>query len=112
MFKVPDGRAAPIVSVSADSGFIKADRSKMIQVINNVLSNGYKYSPNGGDVVIEVIDHADSANSSFIGIRIQDHGMGMTPEQLARVCERFYRADTSGGRAWHRLGYEHRQRDC
>jgi PAS domain S-box-containing protein len=96
MFKVPDGRAAPIVSVSADSGFIKADRSKMIQVINNVLSNGYKYSPNGGDVVIEVIDHADSANSSFIGIRIQDHGMGMTPEQLARVCERFYRADTSG----------------
>jgi PAS domain S-box-containing protein len=96
MFKVPDGRAAPLVSVSADSAFIKADRSKMIQVINNVLSNAYKYSPNGGDVVIEVMNHADSANSSFMGIKIQDHGMGMTPEQLARVCERFYRADTSG----------------
>jgi signal transduction histidine kinase len=96
MFKVPDGRAAPVISVSVDSGFIKADRSKMIQVINNVLSNAYKYSPNGGAVLIEVIDHADSTNSSFIGIKIQDHGLGMTPEQLARVCERFYRADTSG----------------
>jgi signal transduction histidine kinase len=31
-----------------------------------------------------------------IGIRIADHGIGMTPEQLAHVCERFYRADTSG----------------
>jgi len=95
MFKVPDGRAVPVISASADSCFIKADRSKMIQVINNVLSNAYKYSPDGGAVLIEVIDHADSTNSSFIGIKIQDHGLGMTPEQLARVCERFYRADTS-----------------
>jgi signal transduction histidine kinase len=32
----------------------------------------------------------------LIGIRITDHGIGMTPEQLAQVCERFYRADASG----------------
>jgi signal transduction histidine kinase len=31
-----------------------------------------------------------------VGIRIRDHGMGMTPEQVARVFERFYRADASG----------------
>ena len=29
-------------------------------------------------------------------IRVTDHGIGMTPKQAARVCERFYRADTSG----------------
>lgn len=95
MYKVPDGRNAPQVLLSADSGFIKADRSKMIQVINNVLSNAYKYSPGGGEVVIEAVIH-DNVRSNLIGIRIKDHGMGMTPEQLARVCERFYRADTSG----------------
>jgi len=31
-----------------------------------------------------------------VGIRVTDHGIGMTPEQLNRVCERFYRADPSG----------------
>ena len=30
------------------------------------------------------------------GIRVTDQGIGMAPEELARVCERFYRADTSG----------------
>lgn len=93
MFKAPEGRATPAVLLSADGCFVKADRSKMMQVINNVLSNAYKYSPNGGDVVIEVGKNADA---SFVGIKIKDHGMGMKPEQLARVCERFYRADTSG----------------
>jgi signal transduction histidine kinase len=31
-----------------------------------------------------------------VGIRVTDHGIGMTPSQTARVCERFYRADASG----------------
>lgn len=96
MFKVPDGRTMPIVKLSAVSCFVKADRSKMIQVINNVLSNAYKYSPNGGDVVIEVLNQVDSGDGNLIGIRIEDHGIGMTSEQLSRVCERFYRADVSG----------------
>ncbi len=97
MFKAPEGRSVPTVLMSAETCFIKADRNKMIQVINNVLSNAYKYSPNGGDVIVEVVAHdVDSANASFIGIRIKDYGLGMKPEQLARVYERFYRADTSG----------------
>lgn len=95
MFKVPDGRDAPRLELSADGVFVRADRSKMIQVLNNVMSNAYKYSPGGGDVIIEVVTH-DKMDGNLVGIRISDHGMGMTPEQLARVCERFYRADTSG----------------
>lgn len=96
MYKVPAERAAPVLSMPPHTCFVKADRSKMIQVINNVLSNAYKYSPNGGDVEIEIAENSDQADAGFIGIKIQDHGMGMTPEQLARVCERFYRADSSG----------------
>jgi PAS domain S-box-containing protein len=96
MFKVPDGRSAPTVLLDADSFFIKVDRSKIIQVINNVLSNAYKYSPNGGEVIIEVGKIAESSDMNFVGIKIKDHGMGMKPEQQARVFERFYRADTSG----------------
>jgi PAS domain S-box-containing protein len=96
MYKVPADRGAPLVSLPANSCFVKADRSKMIQVINNVLSNAYKYSPNGGDVEIEVSENGERTDAGFIGIKIKDHGMGLTPEQLARVCERFYRADSSG----------------
>ena len=96
MYKVPAERAAPLVSMPADSCFIKADRSKMIQVMNNVLSNAYKYSPKGGDVEIEVTESPNNTDISFIGIKIKDHGIGLTPEQLMRVCERFYRADSSG----------------
>lgn len=96
MFKVPDGRALPKITMSSELRFIRADRSKMIQVVNNVLSNAYKYSHEGGDVVIEVIGHGDADHARFIGIRIEDHGIGMKPEQLARVFERFYRADSSG----------------
>ncbi len=96
MYKVPAERAAPLVSLPQKACFVNADRSKMMQVINNVLSNAYKYSPNGGDVEIEVLENTDHADAGFIGIKIKDHGMGLTPEQLARVCERFYRADSSG----------------
>lgn len=93
MFKVPDSRLPPTQSITDDAYYILADQSKMIQVINNVLSNAYKYSPNGGDVNIELVT---DNNSAYIGIRVQDHGMGMTPEQLQHVFDRFYRADTSG----------------
>lgn len=96
MYKIPAGRTAPKILLPNASAHIRADRSKMIQVINNVLSNAYKYSPAGGDVEIEVVAEASPEKAELIGIRIADHGIGMTTEQLARVCERFYRADTSG----------------
>ncbi|MFZ4538842.1 sensor histidine kinase, partial [Propionivibrio sp.] len=63
----------------------------------NVLSNAYKYSSADGTVTIELVAPEKGAHSSScIGIRITDNGIGMTPEQLARVFERFYRADSSG----------------
>ena len=39
---------------------------------------------------------ATPSQPARVGIRVIDHGIGMTPQQTARVCERFYRADTSG----------------
>lgn len=96
MFKTPAGRSSPLISLPQKHIFIRADRSKMIQVINNVLSNAYKYSPAGGDVEIEVLADKKAANTGLVGICVQDHGIGMTEQQLIRVCERFYRADTSG----------------
>jgi signal transduction histidine kinase len=93
-FKTPAGRPAPQEPPANGPLWVSADRQKLIQVVNNVISNAYKYSPDGGAVDISLVPPASDVPR--FGIRIADHGIGMTPEQLARVCERFYRADTSG----------------
>jgi signal transduction histidine kinase len=101
-FKTPLERPAPLLPPPNGPHWVRADRKKLTQAVSNVLSNAYKYSPDGGTVNIafdlaagESIEPGEKS-PSLIGIRISDHGIGMTPEQLARVCERFYRADTSG----------------
>ncbi len=101
-FKTPDGRAVPPVPRVEQSARVMADRKKLIQAVLNVFSNAYKYSPDGGTVELDIVRVAAGADSPLesgaaaLGIRVADHGMGMTAEQLARVFERFYRADTSG----------------
>ena len=101
-FKPPAGRDVPLMQHCDAPALIRADRKKLMQAISNVLSNAYKYSPGGGPVGVELLDPERSGGSpdaealSLFGIRITDVGIGMTREQLARVCERFYRADTSG----------------
>jgi signal transduction histidine kinase len=98
-FKTPDGRPSPTEPSPDGPLQVRADRKKLTQAISNVISNAYKYSPGGGAVDIELVKSpadGDVPQPIGIGIRIADHGIGMTPEQLAHVCERFYRADTSG----------------
>jgi PAS domain S-box-containing protein len=71
------------------------DQLKVRQIITNLLSNALKYSPENPKVNISTTIQINNEISEF-GITVQDHGIGMTPEQLARVGERFYRADMSG----------------
>lgn len=92
-YKPPEGRPAPVLDSCSRSPMVNADRGKLQQAVLNVLSNAYKYSPDGGAVDIRCQCESDSHR---VGISIVDHGIGMTPEQVARVFERFYRADTSG----------------
>ncbi len=90
-FKSPDGRPSPQEPAPNGPRWVRGDRKKLTQAIGNVLSNAYKYSPAGGTVGIDLPESGEQ-----LGIRITDHGIGMTPEQLDRVFERFYRADSSG----------------
>lgn len=94
-FKPPKDRTPPVWAAPTQSGLIRVDRGKVRQALLNVLSNAYKYSPNGGDVALDVSVHG-VGEARQICISVNDTGIGMTPEQVQRVCERFYRADTSG----------------
>jgi PAS domain S-box-containing protein len=71
------------------------DPEKMQLAMNNLLSNAFKYSPEGGIVSLKVrVEY--TGNEPFAIIEIRDQGIGMSPEQVARAFERFFRADASG----------------
>lgn len=95
-FKTPEGRQPPVLTAQNTRQYLRGDAAKLRQALANVLSNAYKYSPDGGAVELELIEAAQGEQAGMLGLRIRDHGMGMTPAQLDRVFERFYRADTSG----------------
>ena len=94
-FKTPAGRSAPVVAWPEGPSQAWVDDKKMQQAVLNILSNAYKYSPEGGDVEVGFLTQA-VGDRMQLGVFIQDHGLGLSPDQLARVGERFYRADKSG----------------
>jgi PAS domain S-box-containing protein len=71
------------------------DPEKMQMALSNLLSNAFKYSPQGGDVTLGARVVVEQGKHLVI-IEVQDQGIGMKPDQVARAFERFYRADASG----------------
>jgi signal transduction histidine kinase len=95
-FQVPAGRALPELIAPEHPIYVMADSGKLRQALLNVISNAYKYSPEGGPVSVRVELQYQGPRGGKVCIHVSDHGIGMTPEQTAKVFNRFYRADTSG----------------
>jgi signal transduction histidine kinase len=95
-FKPPSERPAPVLPPHGEALFVHVDRKKMQQALLNILSNAYKYSPQGGEVSVRYRVSGGEERLRRVGVEVRDHGIGMNAEQLSRVCERFYRADASG----------------
>ena len=71
--------------------YIYGDKEKLGQAITNVVSNAIKYSDNGTTVnILLTVGRSESC------VAVRDEGIGMTKEEMARVGERFYRAEKSG----------------
>ena len=66
------------------------DRQRIEQVIENLLSNAVKFSPQASEIRIEGL-----ATDEGWEVRIIDEGVGMNPEQVSHVFDKFYRADSS-----------------
>jgi len=95
-YQLPIGRSAPLLELPTEKLQLMADAGKLRQTLLNVIANAYKYSPQGGPVHIKAWLKDDEADAAGVCIEVTDTGIGMQPGELARVCERFYRADTSG----------------
>lgn len=72
----------------------KADRERLTQVVDNLLSNAVRYTAEGTAVTVEVRGDDETATLS-----VADQGPGLTEEQRVKVFERFYRVDPSRSRA-------------
>lgn len=69
---------------------ICADRERLGQVLDHLVSNAVKYSPAGGNVRVTL-----AAQGEAYELQVADEGIGMTEEQRVHVFERFYRVDGS-----------------
>lgn len=81
------------VEISADVPsplWAYADPLRVGQVLDNLVSNAIKYSPDGGKVSISA-----RADRQWVRLSVQDTGMGMSREDTARVFNRFFRADAA-----------------
>ena len=83
------------LEISPNLPEVKVDVAKIEQAVMNCLSNAYKFSPKRGEVTMRVTEVTHDKQRKVL-IAIEDQGIGMTPEQLERVFEKFYRADPSG----------------
>jgi two-component system, OmpR family, phosphate regulon sensor histidine kinase PhoR len=68
---------------------IHADERRLMSAIYNLISNAIKYSPDGGPVDISVGRRHDG-----VIVRVEDHGLGIEPEHLPHIFQRFYRIHT------------------
>jgi signal transduction histidine kinase len=98
-----DPRRVEFVPAEGDSQLVNVDGAKLRQALTNVLSNAYKYSRGQGAIRVSLPTRTGHGRPE-VGIRVEDEGIGMTPEQVGRVFERFFRADPGGKVAGTGLG--------
>ena len=86
-------------TIAPQAGRVSGDSNRLQQIFWNLLSNSIKFTPKGGnvDVIVEQM-------GSFLEIRINDSGLGIAPEFMPFVFDRFRQADASLTRQYGGLG--------
>ena len=107
------GQAAALVHAQAEAKGIRvqthweggaplvlhADRSRLLQVLSNLLSNALRFTPSGSRVSLRA-----GPENGFIHFCVEDSGAGIAPEHQARIFERFYQVEKSADRNAEGLG--------
>jgi PAS domain S-box-containing protein len=90
-----DPRRVDFSTAPDEDYLVVADADKLAQALINLLANAYRYSRSKGGPIEVLIERQHRQMRPEIGISVRDQGIGMTGEQIAKVFERFYRADPS-----------------
>jgi PAS domain S-box-containing protein len=76
------------VEQNGDRAVALADEDKLRQVLVNLLDNAIKYSPDGGEVAVEL-----AGGAGRVRLTVRDHGLGVPAGEQERIFEKFYRLD-------------------
>ncbi len=80
---------------------VRGDKHHLRQVVNNLIDNAVKFTPAEGRVIVDL--GVDESGASAV-LRVADNGIGIAPEHLPRIFERFFRCDRSRSREASRKG--------
>ena len=86
-------RLEVVVDVSDDCPILHADEGRLREIFDNLLDNALKYSNKNSEVRLGAVWRGDE-----IVLSVSDDGVGISPEDLPRIFERFYRADKARSR--------------
>ncbi|MDW8278761.1 MAG: GAF domain-containing protein [Anaerolineales bacterium] len=90
------------VELPSDLPKIWADRTRIEQILVNLVSNAHKYTPEGGQIVVRAERAANQWDpqgaAEVVHISVQDNGLGMTPEDQRKIFQKFFRSDDEQAR--------------
>lgn len=97
LFRPTTDKNGPQLTFSSTlTGDYLFDNDKLERIINNLITNAIKFTPADGRVTVSLTQQTDGA----VVLTVADTGVGIQPEQLAHIFERFYQGDSSSTRQW------------
>ena len=88
-----------IFSSTSDNILAWFDRDKLDKILNNILSNAFKFTPQGGSISVDVKSILISG-TEYLQIFIKDSGIGIPKDKIEKIFDRFYQVDDSSRRAY------------
>ncbi len=79
------------VKSASDEFELYFDKEKMTKIMTNLLSNAFKFTPEGGKITVTILE----SNHNSVAIKVKDSGVGISEEELPKLFDRFYQVDSS-----------------
>lgn len=87
------------LTVAPELGLVFGDVDQVEQVLNNLVSNAVKYAPNGGDIDVVAERAAGDGERPMARVTVADRGVGIAPDEIPRLFQRYQRLRPGGGLA-------------
>ncbi len=92
------------VEIPDTSIYVHMDNDKMEKILSNLLINAFKFTPTGGKVIFSSSVNEADEHSIFLEFKVKDNGLGISPESLPHIFERFYQIDATATKSYEGTG--------
>jgi signal transduction histidine kinase len=87
--KVEEKNQSLTAEFPSNLAYVQADPNRLVQVLTNLISNAWKYTPIGGKILVRA-----SHSNSFVRVEVIDNGFGISKEDQAKLFSQFFRSET------------------